>query len=88
VSASWHSMGSYAPRLLDTPVGTPLTEILDYLTFGLAAGRCVFDGALRMSLRVVLMCAAAVWRVAGVEVGLPVTTKLPFAVHLTVASKT
>ena len=88
MSALWHSVGLYTARLLDTPVGTPLIEILDHLTFGLAAGRRAFDGALRMSLRAVLMCAAAIWRVAGEEVGPPVTTKLPLAVHLTAASKT
>jgi hypothetical protein len=69
-------------------VGTPLMEILDHLTFGLAAGRHASDEMLKNVLSIVLMCAAASWRVARVEAGPPVTTRLPFAVHLTVASET
>jgi hypothetical protein len=88
MSASWHSAGVYAARLLDTPVGTPLMEILDHLTFGLAAGRRACEGILRVVLRIELICVAASWRVAGVEAGPPVTTRLPLAVHLTATSET
>jgi hypothetical protein len=61
-------------------------EILDHLTFGLAAGMGRLAGDLNDSLRIAPMCGAASYRVAGVALGFPVTIRLPLAVHLTVAS--
>jgi len=87
-SALWHSSGVNGSRMLDTPVGTPLMIILDHLTLALGGGMVVWEGSWNLLERMLLMCNAASWRDAGVAEGPPVTTRLPFAVHLTAASWT
>ena len=72
--------------VLDTPVGTPLMSILDYLMLALGCGMGLVVEIGRREGMEVLMWGTVAWREWGVEVGLPVTTRLPFAVHLMAAS--
>ena len=59
---------------------------LDHLTFGLGCDLMVSEGSCRVEVIVLLMCGAAIWSECGVAKWLPVTTRFPFAVHLTAAS--
>ena len=68
------------------PVGTPFMRILDHLILALGGGMGVSEGSLNLEVRMALMCGATSWRDAGVAEGPPVTTRLPTAVHLTVAA--
>jgi len=85
-SAWWHSLGVHGPLELDAPVRTPLMVILDHLIFGLAVGRGVEEVSLSLLWMIALIWGAASWRECGVAFGPPVTTRLPFVVHLTAAN--
>ena len=72
----------------DTPVGTPFMRILNHLTLACGYARVWSEGSERVVEMMLLIWGAASWRECGVEVGPPVTTKLPLAVHYTAASST
>lgn len=84
-SASWHSVGVYGPLEEDAPVGIPFIVILDHLELVLGGGMGLAAGTLNALFSMLLMSGAADWRVEGVAAALPVTTRLPFAVHLMAA---
>jgi hypothetical protein len=58
-------------------------RVLDHLTLALGCEMGDVEGSLGVRVRMALICGAAVWGVCEVEDGPPVTTRLPFAVHLT-----
>jgi hypothetical protein len=64
-----------------------LIEIFDYFTLGLAIGKHMSEVSLRVLARIALMYGTTSWRVARVEIGPPVMTRLPLAIHLTAASE-
>ena len=92
VSALWHASGVASPAEGPVPgdalVGTPFMRILDHLTLALGCGREFVGSSERVLVMMLLMWGAASWRKWGVALGPLVTTRLPLAVHLMVASLT
>ena len=84
----WHSSGEYSSLELDVLVGTPLIMILDHFMLAHGGGRGESESTLSFQERMALICGAVSWSDAGVVEGPPLTTRLPIAVHLMVASCT